>query len=181
MTAIIVLFILIVVAVLLISIYNRLVQLRVRCDSAWSDIDVQLKRRHDLIPELTEIVNGFSAQQKSALENVVELRARAIQTSDPEDRAAVERQLSAALTTVLAVVESHPELKSSANFKPLRTSLDQNENSIQMAQRYYNSVVTDLNAKMKSFPASLLAGMFGFASRPLFAASEEREPVRVKF
>ncbi len=168
MSAIIVLTILVVVAVVVINLYNRLAQLRLRCDSAWSDIDVQLKRRQDLIPELLDTVNGHAPQEQAVLETIGELRSRAMQATAPEDRAAAESELAAALQGVLAVVERHPELKASEQFKPLQTALNLAESSLQSAQRYYNSVATDWNANVRSFPSSMLAGVFGFGPRQLF-------------
>src|SRR5579864_3596682 len=182
MTILIVLIILVAPAVLFVGVYNGLVQSRVRCDSAWSDIDVQLKRRHDLIPNLVETVKGYAAHEKGTLENVAKFRSLAMQVSTPEDKAAAENQLSGALKSLFAVAESYPDLKASQEFMQLQGSLSQTEDSIQNARSYYNTAVQDLNTRIQSFPASTLAGMFGFSVRPFFQADEaDREPVQVKF
>ena len=182
MIGIILIAILIVIAFVLIGMYNSLVQLRVRCDSAWSDIDVQLKRRHDLIPNLVETVKGYAAHEKGTFENIAKLRSQAMQAVTLGDRAAAENQLTGALNSLFAVAENYPQLKASEEFTQLQGSLSQTEDSIQNARRYYNAVVRDLNTKIQSFPTNLLAGMFGFTQRQFFeTAATEREPVQVKF
>jgi LemA protein len=182
MAGIVFLVILAVIAVTLISMYNGLVQLRVRCDSAWSDIDVQLKRRHDLIPNLVETVKGYAAHEKGTFENIAKFRSQAMQASTPADRAAAENQLTGALKSLFAVAENYPELKASEQFTQLQGSLSQTEDSIQNARRYYNAVVRDLNTKIQSFPTNILAGMAGFTARQFFETAEaDREPVAVKF
>ena len=182
MVGIIILVILVVIVVVLIGMYNSLVQLRVRCDSAWSDIDVQLKRRHDLIPNLVETVKGYAAHEKGTFENIAKFRSQAMQASSPADRAAAENQLTGALKTLFAVAENYPELKASEQFTQLQGSLSQTEDAIQNSRRYYNAVVRDLNTKIQSFPTNILAGMFGFAQRQFFeTAAADREPVQVKF
>src|SRR6201994_4999840 len=166
----------------LIALYNGLVQLRVRADSAWSDIDVQLKRRHDLIPNLVETVKGYAAHEKGTFENIAKFRSQAMQASTPEDKAVAENQLTGALKSLFAVAENYPELKASEEFTQLQGSLSQTEDSIQNARRYYNAVVRDLNTKIQSFPTNILAGMFGFTARQFFETTEaDREPVAVKF
>jgi LemA protein len=182
MSGIIFLVILVVIAVVLISSYNGLVQLRVRCDSAWSDIDVQLKRRHDLIPNLVETVKGYATHEKGTFENIAKFRSQAMQATSPNDKAAAENQLTGALKSLFAVAENYPELKASEQFTQLQGSLSQTEDSIQNARRYYNAVVRDLNTKIQVFPTNILAGMFGFKARQFFETSEtDREPVAVKF
>jgi len=177
-----VLVILVVLVVVLVGIYNSLVQLQVRCDSAFSDIDVQLKRRHDLIPNLVETVRGYAAHEKGTFESVAQLRSQAMQASSPAEKAAAENQLAGALKSLFAVAENYPELKASEQFMQLQSSLSQTEDSIQNARRYYNAVVRDLNTRIQSFPSSLLAGMFNFPPRQFFETSEtDREPVTVKF
>jgi LemA protein len=178
----IVLGVLVVIAVLLIGMYNSLVQLRVRADNAWSDIDVQLKRRHDLIPNLVETVKGYAAHEKGTFEEVTKYRSMAMQATTPADKAAAENQLSGALKSLFAVAESYPELKASEQFTQLQGSLSQTEDTIQNARRYYNAVVRDLNTKIQSFPTNILAGMFGFQLRQFFeVAQADKEPVAVKF
>jgi LemA protein len=182
MSGIIFLVILVVIAVVLISSYNGLVQLRVRCDSAWSDIDVQLKRRHDLIPNLVETVKGYATHEKSTFEDIAKFRSQAMQATSPNDKAVAENQLTGALKSLFAVAENYPELKASEQFTQLQASLSQTEDSIQNARRYYNAVVRDLNTKIQVFPTNILAGMFGFQARQFFETSEaDREPVAVKF
>jgi len=178
----IILGILVVIGFMLAGMYNSLVQLRVRCDSSWSDIDVQLKRRHDLIPNLVETVKGYAAHEKGTFENVAKFRSMAMQATTPGDKAAAENQLTGALKSLFAVAESYPELKANQEFMQLQGSLSQTEDSIQNARRYYNAVVRDLNTKIQSFPTNILAGMFGFQARQFFeVAAADREPVAVKF
>src|SRR5881227_2920241 len=140
MIAIIFLVILAVIAVVLIGMYNSLVQLRVRADSAWSDIDVQLKRRHDLIPNLVETVKGYAAHEKGTFEDIAKYRSMAMQATAPADKAAAENQLTGALKTLFAVSEAYPQLRASEEFTQLQGSLNQTEDSIQNSRRYYNAV-----------------------------------------
>ena len=167
MVGIIFLVILVVIAVVLIGMYNSLVQLRVRCDSAWSDIDVQLKRRHDLIPNLVETVKGYAVHEKGTFENIAKFRSQAMQATTPEGKAVAENQLTGALKSLFAVAENYPELKASEEFTQLQGSLSQTEDSIQNSRRYYNAVVRDLNTKIQSFPTNILASMFGFSGAPV--------------
>src|SRR3977135_672754 len=170
------------IAIFLIGMYNSLVQLRVRADSAWSDIDVQLKRRHDLIPNLVETVKGYAAHEKGTFENIAKFRSQAMQATTPADKAQAEGQLSGALKSLFAVAENYPELKASEQFTQLQGSLSQTEESIQNARRYYNAVVRDLNTKIQSFPTNILAGMFNFQARQFFeTAATDQQPVAVKF
>ena len=173
--------ILVVIAFLLIGMYNSLVQLRVRCDSAWSDIDVQLKRRHDLIPNLVETVKGYAAHEKGTFENVTKYRSMAMQATTPADKAVAENQLTGALKSLFAVAENYPQLKASEEFTQLQSSLSQTEDTIQNARRYYNAVVRDLNTKIQSFPTNILAGMFAFQARQFFEVAEaDRGGVRYR-
>lgn len=179
---IVIIAILAIIAFTLIGIYNSLVQLRVRADNAWSDIDVQLKRRHDLIPNLVETVKGYATHEKGTFENIAKFRSQAMQATTPEGKAEAENQLTGALKSLFAVAENYPELKASEQFTQLQGSLSQTEDSIQNARRYYNAVVRDLNTKIQSFPSNILAGMFGFQLRQFFETTEtDREPVAVKF
>jgi LemA protein len=179
----IILGIVVLILIVLVVMYNGLVQLRVRCDSAWSDIDVQLKRRHDLIPNLVETVKGYAAHEKGTFENIAKFRSQAMQATTPADKAAAENQLTGALRQLFAVAEAYPELKASEEFTQLQGALNQTEDAIQNARRYYNAVVRDLNTKIQSFPTNMLASSFGFTARQFFEVSEptEREPVQVKF
>src|ERR1700685_2075317 len=178
----IVLAVVVLLGIFLIAMYNSLVQLRVRSDSAWSDIDIQLKRRHDLIPNLVETVKGYATHEKGTFENIAKFRSMAMQATGPADKAAAENQLTGALKSLFAVAENYPELKASEQFTQLQGSLSQTEDTIQTARRYYNAVVRDLNTKIQSFPSNILAGMFGFQLRQFFETTEaDREPVAVKF
>src|SRR5712692_4895196 len=182
MVAWIILFVLVLVLVFVIGMYNSLVQLRVRADSAWSDIDVQLKRRHDLIPNLVETVKAYAAHEKSTFENIAKFRSQAMQATTPADKAVAENQLTGALKSLFAVAENYPQLQASEEFTQLQNSLSQTEDAIQNSRRYYNAVVRDLNTKIQSFPTNILAGMFGFQARQFFEVAEaDREPVAVKF
>ena len=178
----IVLAVVVLLVVFLIGMYNSLVQLRVRSESAWSDIDVQLKRRHDLIPNLVETVKGYAAHEKDTFENVAKFRSMAMQATGPVDKAAAENQLTGALKSLFAVAENYPQLQASQEFTQLQNSLNEIEDAIQNARRYYNAVVRDLNTKIQSFPTNILAGMYGFQQKQFFeAAATDREPVAVKF
>jgi LemA protein len=168
--------------VFLIAMYNSLVQLRVRSESAWSDIDVQLKRRHDLVPNLVETVKGYATHEKSTFEDIAKFRSMAMQATGPVDKAAAENQLTGALKSLFAVAENYPQLQASQEFSQLQSSLSEIEDTIQNARRYYNAVVRDLNTKIQSFPTNILAGMYGFQQKQFFeAAATDREPVAVKF
>jgi LemA protein len=174
--------ILVVIAVVLVGMYNTLVQMRVRCDSAWSDIDVQLKRRHDLIPNLVETVKGYAAHEKGTFENIAKFRSQAMQATTPEGKAVAENQLTGALKSLFAVAENYPELKASEQFMQLQGSLSQAENTIQNTRTAYNDAVRDLNTATQAFPTNILANMFGFQARQFFQTAEaDREPVAVKF
>src|SRR6266851_2361157 len=167
---------------ILAGMYNGLVKLRVGADSAWSDIDVQLKRRHDLIPNLVETVKGYAAHEKDTFENIAKFRSMAMQATGPADKAAAENQLTGALKSLFAVAENYPQLQASQEFTQLQNSLSEIEDAIQNARRYYNAVVRDLNTKIQSFPTNILAGMFGFQQKQFFeTAAADREPVAVKF
>jgi LemA protein len=175
--------ILVVAGLIVAGIYNGLVQLKVRADNAWSDIDVQLKRRHDLIPNLVETVKGYAAHEKETFENVARYRSAAMAATSAEDRAQAEGQLTQALRGLLAVAEAYPELKANTQFQALQQSLSDLEETLQNARRYYNAVVRDLNTKIQSFPSNLIAGMFNFQPRPFFEISDptERAVPSVKF
>ena len=163
--------------------YNSLVQLRVCSDSAWSDIDVQLKRRHDLIPNLVETVKGYAAHEKGVFENVAKARSMAMSATTPDQRGQAEGMLTQALRGLFAVAENYPQLQASQEFTQLQGSLNQMEDSIQNARRYYNAVVRDLNTRIQSFPTNIIAGMFGFQQKQFFQvdSAADRENVAVKF
>lgn len=188
-----------VVAVWFIAVYNGLVRLRNRAKEAWSDIDVQLKRRYDLIPNLVEAVKGYMAHERQVFEKVTEARARAMGVAEegppsrssvadsvrrsPLLRAKAENMLSGALKSLFAVAENYPQLRASENFKQLQDELSDTENKIQAARRFYNTNVRDLNIKIETFPSNLVAGAFGFAKMEFFGDlnEAEREPVKVRF
>jgi LemA protein len=175
--------IIVVVVLLLIVLYNGMAGLRVRADSAWSDIDVQLKRRHDLIPNLVETVKGYAAHEKGTFENIARYRSAAMSATTVDEKAQAEGQLTQALRGLLAVAENYPELKASEQFTSLQSSLNQTEDAIQNSRRYYNAVVRDLNTKIATFPSNMIAGMFGFQPRQFFQtdAPEDRATPVVKF
>ena len=182
--ALIILLVIVVLVVLVVAgMYNSLVQLRVRADNAWSDIDVQLKRRHDLIPNLVETVKGYAAHEKGTFENIAKFRSQAMQASGPADKAVAEGQLTMALKSLFAVAENYPQLQASGQFQSLQNSLNEVENTLQESRRYYNAVVRDLNTKIASFPTNILAGMFGFTPRQFFQVDDasERANPQVKF
>jgi LemA protein len=177
--------ILIAVAGYVIGAYNGLVRARQMVQEAWSGIDVQLKRRADLIPNLVETVKGYASHEKEALERVTEMRARAqnVPTGDIQGRAVAEGMLSQALGRLLAVAEAYPDLKASQNFAELQRALETTERDIQMARRYYNGSVRELNTKVESFPSNLVAGQFGFAKADYFELEDpsDRQLPEVKF
>jgi len=177
--------VLIVVAIVILSIalYNGLVKLRVRSENAWSDVDVQLKRRHDLIPNLVETVKGYAAHEKETFENVAKCRSAAASATAPDARVQAENQLTGALRQLFAVAENYPQLRASEQFLSLQQGLQQIEDALQNARRYYNAVVRDYNTRIQTFPAVLLAGSMGFQAKHFFEVStpDERESVEVKF
>jgi LemA protein len=183
MTLIVIVIILLVLGLIIAGMYNSLVQLKVRSDSAWSDIDVQLKRRHDLIPNLVETVKGYAAHEKGTFENVAKYRSAAMAATSTEDRAQAEGALTQALRGLLAVAEAYPQLQASQQFQSLQNSLNEIENALQNARRYYNAVVRDLNTRIQSFPTNIIAGMFNFKERQFFEITEpaERNVPAVKF
>ena len=171
------------IVLFLIATYNVLVGLRVRADNSWSDIDVQLKRRHDLVPNLVETVKGYAAHEKGTFENIAKFRSMAMQATGPAERAQAENQLTMAIKSLFAVAENYPQLRASEQFTSLQSSLSELEDSIQNSRRYYNAVVRDLNTKIATFPSNVVAGMFSFTPRQFFelTTATEREPVAVKF
>jgi LemA protein len=166
-----------------IAIYNRLVGLRNRAAASWSDVDVQLKRRTDLVPNLVETVKGYAAHERSTLEQVIQARGATASARTPEARARAEDALTGALRQLFALAESYPELKANEGFQSLQLSLGEVEDSIQNARRYYNAVVRDLNTAIESFPSNLVASSAGFAMRGYFELEqpEDRQAPRVAF
>ena len=174
-----------VVALYAIVIYNGLVKARQMKEEAWSGIDVQLKRRTDLIPNLIETVKGYAAHEKGTLENVVELRnrAQAVPSGDVVGRAAAEGMLSQALGRLFALAEAYPDLKANQNFAELQRSLETTEGEIQMARRYYNGAARDLNVRVESFPSNLVANTFKLEKAPFFEIDDpaDRAVPQAKF
>jgi LemA protein len=168
---------------LAIILYNGLAQLRVRADSAWSDINVQLKRRHDLIPNLVETVKGYASHEKGTFENIARYRSAAMSATTPAEKSQAEGQLTQALRGLLAVAENYPQLQASQQFTSLQGSLSEIEDAIQNSRRYYNAVVRDLNTKVVTFPSNIVAGMFGFQQRQFFELEtpEDKQVPAVKF
>lgn len=166
-----------------IATYNRLVGLTQRSGEAWSDIDVQLKRRTDLVPNLVETVKGYASHERKTFEEVTRWRGAALTAGSPGARAQAENQLTQALRNLFAVAEAYPELKANQNFQQLQSNLSEIEEVVQNARRHYNAVVRDLNTKILQFPTNLFAGMVGFKSREFFevSAAAEREAPKVSF
>jgi LemA protein len=163
--------------------FNSLVKLRNRAKEAFADIDVQLKRRHDLIPNLVETVKGYAAHEREVLEKVTEARTRAMGAKTIKEKGEAENYLSETLKTLFAVAENYPDLKASANFLELQREIRDTEDKIQAARRFYNANVRDLNIKIESFPSNIIASIFRFKKMDLFeiSAPEERETPKVKF
>lgn len=178
----IILAIVVIAALWIIAAYNGLVTLKNRAKEAWSDIDVQLKRRYDLIPNLVETVKGYAVHEKEVFEKVTQARSAAISAQGMQQKAEAENQLSNTLKSLFAVAESYPDLKASNNFLELQRELSDTENKIQAARRFYNTNVRDLNIKIESFPSNVIANMFSFKEMELFEVAEgEKEPVKVSF
>lgn len=170
------------VVVWAILMYNRFVRLNNHADEAWSDIDVQLKRRYDLIPNLVETVKGYATHEREAFENVTKARANAMGAQSVEDHAKAENMLTGALKSLFAIAEAYPDLKANQNFLELQRELSDTENKIQAARRFYNGNVRDLNIAVDSFPNNLIARVFKFVKRGFFDIEEgQREPVKVQF
>lgn len=163
--------------------YNGFVTLINRAKEAWADIDVQLKRRYDLIPNLVNTVKGYAEHEKSAFENVTKARAMAISAGNIEEKGKAENMLSGALKSLFAVAEAYPDLKANQNFLELQRELSDTENKIQASRRFYNTNVRDLNIKTESFPSNIIANMFNFSKMEFFQLAEEaaKEPVKVSF
>ncbi|MHB8525104.1 MAG: LemA family protein [Candidatus Acidiferrales bacterium] len=175
--------IIIIAVIVVIGMYNGLVKLKVQCDNAWADIDVQLKRRYDLIPNLVQTVQGYAAHEKGTLEGVVAARNAAMSAQGPAAKAGAENMLTSALRQVFALAEAYPQLRAVESFTQLQTTLSQLEDSIQNARRYYNAVVRDLNTKIAEFPSNIIANMFGFKTREFFEVGTpaERDVPKVSF
>lgn len=175
--------IIVVVALWLILAYNGLVTTRNRAQEAWSDIDVQLKRRYDLIPNLVSTVQGYAAHEKTVFEDVTKARANAMQAQGTAAKADAENQLSQTLKSLFAVAENYPQLRATENFQKLQDELTDTEDKIQAARRFYNGMVRDLNIKIQVFPTNLFARSLGFTPMEFFGdlTEQEKQPVAVKF
>ena len=183
---IVVLVVIVVLALFLISTYNRLVTLRQRVKESWSDIDIQLKRRHDLIPNLVETVKGNAAHERGTFEAVTQARANAVAagaSATPQQRAEAENVLTGTLRSLFAVAENYPQLQAIQEFKDLSENLTATEDKIAFARRFYNGNVRDYNTALQTFPTSVLGGMFGFAPEQYFELTDptERAVPQVKF
>jgi LemA protein len=172
-----------VIAVVVIGLYNGLIRLKNRVEEAWSDIDVQLKRRYDLIPNLIETVKGYAKHEEGTFTKVTEARTAAMDAQaggDPKAQAAAENMLSGALKSIFALSENYPDLKANENFLELQRELSDTENKIQASRRFYNGNVRDFNTKLEVFPTNMIAGMLGFKSRDFFEIKDEKEKENVK-
>ncbi len=184
MTLLIILIILVIVVIAVIAIYNKLVRLRNTVKSSWSDIDVQCKKRYDLVPNLVETVKGYATHERTVFEKVTEARSVGIKASTPAEMAKAENMFRDTLKSLFAVAEAYPELKANQNFIQLQSQLQELENNIEYARRYYNAVVRDYNVLIESFPSNLIASQFNFKQSELFqleSPGAERQPVKVSF
>ncbi|MDF1769732.1 LemA family protein [Maricaulis sp.] len=181
-TGIILLLVIIALGVFLVMVYNRLVALRQTCNQAWGDIDVQLKQRHDLVPNLVETVKGYASHEKETLENVIKARQTAIDATSVKDLAGAENMLSGALRQLFALSEAYPDLKANQNFMQLQSELADLENKIAAARRFFNNAVNEYNTSTEQFPAVVIANSMGFKMREYFEVAEaERGAPKVQF
>ena len=167
----------------LVAMFNKLVRLRNRAENAWAQVDVQLRKRYDLIPNLVETVKGYAAHERQTLENVTAARAAAVSATGPQAQAQAENQLTGALRQLFAVAENYPDLKASRNFLELQNEITDTEDKIQAARRFYNMTVRDLNIKVQTFPSSVIANQRGITKRDFFELDEagDREVPTVSF
>src|SRR5690242_6164408 len=172
-----------IVIVVTIAMYNGLIRLRVQCDNAWADIDVQLKRRYDLIPNLVETVKGYATHERGTFEAVTAARTQAMSAQGPAAKGQAEGMLTGALRQLFALSEAYPQLRAAENFSQLQSTLNQIEDTLQNARRYYNAAVRDFNTRVEQFPSNIVAGMGNFKPREFFeiSAPAEREVPRVSF
>jgi len=179
----IILIIVVLLVIFVVALYNSLVTLRMRVKNAWSQIDVQLQRRFDLIPNLVETVKGYAAHESKIFEDVAKLRTAWAGATSVGEKADLNNQLSGALKTIMAVAENYPDLKASTNFSELQMELQNTENKISFSRQFYNDSVTMYNTKLQVFPSNIIAGMFGFQPDEFFKAEndEVKNPVKVDF
>ena len=183
MTIWIILGIVVVLIIAVIGMYNSLVQSKIKVDNAWSQIDVQLQRRFDLIPNFVETVKGYMTHEKETFEKIASLRTSRANANSVSEKAELDNQLSTTLKTIMAVSENYPELKANQNFSELSEELRNTENKISFSRQFYNDTVTMYNTKLQVFPSNIIAGMFNFKARDLFKAEsdEARRNVKVDF
>ena len=183
MVGLIILAILVILIIAIIAMYNGLVQARIKVDNAWSQIDVQLQRRFDLIPNFVETVKGYVSHEAQTFEKISELRSSWANAGTVSEKAKLDGELSTALKTIMAVSENYPDLKSNQNFSELSEELRNTENKISFARQFYNDSVTIYNTKLEVFPSNIIAGMFHFTQRDLFntESDEARKNVKVDF
>ncbi|OGC03859.1 hypothetical protein A2276_08430 [candidate division WOR-1 bacterium RIFOXYA12_FULL_43_27] len=178
----VVLAIAVLVVLYIVGIYNGLITLRTRVEEAWSDIDIQLKRRFDLIPNLINTVKGYAKHESGVFENVTKARAASMQAGSVGEKAAADNMLSSTLKSLFAVAEAYPELKANTNFLELQRELSDTENKISYSRRFYNGNVRDFNIKIQVFPSNIIAGMFKFGAKEMFEAQEsDKEVPKVQF
>ena len=179
----IILAVVIILIIAIIAMYNSLVQARIKVDNAWSQIDVQLQRRFDLIPNLVETVKGYMTHEKETFEKITSLRSSWSQTQTVAEKANLDNELSTALKSIMAVAENYPDLKANQNFSELSEELRNTENKISFSRQFYNDTVTMYNTKLEVFPSNIIAGIFNFKSRELFKTEndEVRKNVKVEF
>src|SRR6202162_1205460 len=176
-STLIVLAIIVVLVLWAIGIYNGLIAMRQRVNQAFADVDVQLKQRHDLVPNLVETVKGYAAHERGTLDEVVKARNAAVSAQGPAQQAAAENMLTGALRQMFALAESYPDLKASANFQQLQAELSDLENKIAASRRFFNNAVQEYNAGIQRFPAALFAGAFGFSQKDYFDLGDDRKAV----
>ena len=172
-TAIVIIAIVVILAIWCVSIYNNLVRMRNNRENAFANIDVQLKQRHDLIPQLVATVKGYAQHEKELLTRVTEARAAAMNATGINDKIQAENQLSSALAGLKVAVEAYPDLKANQNFLQLQSEISDIENKLAAVRRYFNTATRELNNKVQTFPANILAGMFGFQKEPMFEVPKE--------
>ena len=165
----------VIVGLWVVPAYNKLVKWRNRVDESWADIDVQLKRRHDLIPNLVKVVQGYATHEKETLENVIKARNSAMSAGGPEELAAAENMLTGALKSIFALSEAYPDLKANENFLELQRELSDTENKVQAARRFYNTNVNSFNTTLQTFPTNMIAGMFSFSAKEFFEIDDDVE------
>lgn len=182
-TTLIIIAVVVVIVFFVIGVYNGLIQLRTKVEEGWSDIDTQLKRRYDLIPNIVETVKGYAKHESKTLEAVIQARNMAMSAGTPEAKVEAENMLTGTLKSLFALAENYPDLKANQNFMDLQNTLKEVEEHLQLSRRYYNATVRDYNTKIQVFPDNIVAGIFGFKAKNFFEIEnpEERQNVKVSF